>query len=125
MKISKYSVYLGIYPIVLAWYFNHSKKKYYTLGLITSICNHITRGFINNQYEFIHDILALIDKLVLGYVLLFIENNNYILLKYIISFVYLSSKLLFLNNYKEDLHVLSHALISGYILIQISNNLNK
>lgn len=123
MKMSKYSVYLGIYPIALAWYFNQKYKLFYTLGLITSISNHFTRDFFNNKNEKIHTIFVLLDRLVLTYGLLFIENNQYILLKIIISFTYLFSKLQFLNKKKEDLHVLTHALISGYILIQISNQI--
>jgi hypothetical protein len=123
--MSKYSVYLGIYPIVLAWYFNQKYKLFYTLGLITSISNHFTRDYFNKKNEKFHSIFVLLDRSVLLYGLFIIENNKYILLKYLISFIYLSSKLSFFKKNKEELHTLSHALISGYILIQISSQINN
>ena len=121
MEMSKYSVYLGIYPILLCWILNHKYKLYYTLGLLSSISNHFTRDFFKKKNEKYHNMFVFFDRFILFDGLIFIENNQYILLKIIISFTYLFSKLQFLNKKKEDLHVLTHSLISGYILIQISN----
>jgi len=89
MKISKYSVYLGVYPILLCWFLNHKYRSYYTLGLLSSICNHLTRDFFKKKNENYHTMCVFVDRFVMFYGLLFIENNQYKIIKYIISIIYL------------------------------------
>lgn len=119
MKKSKISVYLGLYPIFLTWIYNSKHKNFYTVGLITSILNHITRDNQNKNLVLLHNIFVSFDRLFLSYICFFLREKNYIILKFICGIIYLMSKNKYLYKHTEFLHVICHCLICAFIIMQI------